>query len=259
MLQVLRCPQSKKKHTLQATDRCPKYRRVDDPLKSLGAAEASRILQKWYRSLYVNIWDMCQTQFIRKRRTSSFVLLVEVSGSVFWFKGADLASSYIATTSRLHPITRRELLPIEMYRVSKTLNKQTSVLFELTRKYEPQIRESLRNSMSLQCGLHTFAGEKLDAILTDAELDNCDPPEVYDTLYEYEDCIRRVARYCQLQSCLELLHLHKQQAQNRELHCDPFLWQTISESIENMLRRYTRHRSHNQPLPGLACWLREGV
>ena len=235
-----------------------KVPRLDHSQRLSECAAASR-LQAWYRSLYVDVWDTSGTTIVRIRRAELLVRLVEPTGCSYWFRASDLAFAFVSIVSSLHPITRRELLPVELSRINKGLSERLALLFTFTRRYRERACESQCNFLSLQRGLCTFAGEKLDAALTNAELDNTETTQSFELIEEYEECVRSVAKHCQTNACTDLLRLHAQQARRREILCDPFIWDMIIESVSGMQRRYASYDNNNSPVPAIVYWLREGI
>lgn len=235
-----------------------KVPRLERPRWLNAGAAASRI-QTWHRSLYVDVWDTSGTTLVRMPRAKSLVLLVEPTGCSYWFRASDLAFAFVSAVSSLHPITRRELLSVELSRIARSLGKRMALLFTFTRRYRERALESQCNFLSLQRGLCTFAGEKLDAALTDAELDNTENSKSFDMIQDYEECVRSVAKHCQSSTCADLLRLHEQQAHRRERLCDPFIWDVIMESIKAMQRRHATYDAHTSPVPAFVYWLREGM
>uniref|UniRef100_A0A6C0BYY8 Uncharacterized protein n=1 Tax=viral metagenome TaxID=1070528 RepID=A0A6C0BYY8_9ZZZZ len=221
------------------------------------ASAASRI-QKWYRDLYVDVWNTNGIEIVRIRRSKSLVRLVEPSRCIYWFKGSDLALAFVSIVSALHPITRREFLPAELSRIAKSLKRRLALLFSLTLRYRDRVKEAQSNYFSLQSGLCTFAGEKLDAALLDAELDNTECCKSFELMDEYDDCIRNVAKHSQGRACTDLLRLHEDQACRREGLCDPNVWGMILDCIKTSQRRYATAGSHTSHLPAFVYWMREG-
>lgn len=227
-----------------------------EPNKSY--TDAAVFLQRWFRSTRVQAWDMSSASIAPTARTKAHICLVEPSKTEFWFLANDLASAYIATVADRHPITRRTLLPAELLRIeNKLFSPKWKLLFSTTRRYARETRAAIRNYESIHSALLNFAGEKLDAVLTGAELGDPDPAP-FATIEDYEDCIYRIARFNPW-SCNELLRVHRDQAHSREVRCDPMLWEIIYDSICSLLKRYCGHDDRPAATPAFVFWMREGV
>ena len=185
------------------------------------------------------------------------LLLVEPDGSgpAYLCSARALGTLFLATARFLHPITRRELHPVELARLCRTLPPPVAGLVSLTWTFREGIQRALVARASLSEYFGAMAGRRLDAALVAAEYGELDATYLEADLYSdaFGDVLRSIPRFG-----AELLPIHISLADRRRHLCDPDCYVYVANALVELARDADRHTSSGPPAatpPALSVWL----
>ena len=190
---------------------------------------ALRRLQRWYRRHLrpVLIWSATNAGMVWRRQRRFFIKLVEPCGSFFNFDARALAKLFVATASFQHPITRRELLSVEVTRIVKHVPPVSGLLLRFSWELREMAQNAGREHDSLAELLSADAGQALDVFLCEVELGL--PIEDHSVLlFEYETAmLAAVSRVPH--AATKLLKHHRALAERRKNLCEEEAWASLRD------------------------------
>lgn len=220
-------------------------------------------LQRWFRSLHIQVWDLQQAGLVEHLGRRGTVRLVEPGGLAYDFRATSLALLFVSEGQCVHPLTRRELLSVEVSRLMAALPARHALLLRHTLRYSEQARRASLEFGSLRAWLEKEAGEKLDAALLAAEFDAAEEgADVFELLDQYEDAVLSLDAQMPAGCCRAMLQRHEELAYLRRKCCDPTSWLAVKDHLDFLSRQFDGPSSQVPPPgdpPALVSWLLQGT